>query len=165
MTDIEIKRKELETAKRIRAEGYSCHALVPYVSCYNAPCPSNGEEKGCLFRSPADWDAFITTREAELAALDKAQESLRGDGNAGPRDGLSHVQTAPHDGLTHEERVRALYGEAFRRTTPSPTLDDFALALIQGGYFNMTMGEDAAVSNLISRAGKIKDALDARRGS
>lgn len=157
MSDIEVKRKELEIAKRIRDNGYSCHSGIPCISCYNAPCPSYGEEKGCLFRTPKDWDAFISSREAELSALEET----------------------PHDGLTHEERVKELTGSTNAYSKPrlyigkdgkpeyimplGPTLDDFALALIQGGYFNMTMGEDAAISNLISRAEKIKEALDARR--
>jgi hypothetical protein len=131
MTDIEVKRKELETAKRIRDNEYDCIAPEAYVPCDKCPvrigCDCNPTGKGMMIAV----DAFIATREAELAALDKAQ------------------------------KPEPLYPRAKGAT--GPALDDFALALIQGGYFNMTMGEDAAIMNLISRAGKIKDAFDARR--
>jgi len=155
MTDIEVKRKELETAKRIKAAGYDCTKDIE-VMCLR--CPVEGRDS-CTKTPDADWDAFISTREAELAALEET----------------------PHDGLTHEERVKELTGSTNAYSKPrlyigkdgkpeyimpiGPTLDDFAIALIQGGYFNMTMGEDAAISNLVSRAEKIKAALDARRGA
>lgn len=167
MTDIEIKRKELETAKRIREMGSDGFvAVCDGIACDEDNCPfvvlcsdSKGSEV-----TPDYVRGFIATREAELAALDKAQESLRGDGNAGPSDGLSHVQTAPHDGLTHEERVRALYGEAFRRTNPSPSLDDFALALIQGGSYSMAFSSELAAEIIYERAATLKAESDRRRG-
>ena len=160
MTDIEVKRKELETAKRIRAGGYFCGFGPGTVKCIEDCCPGKNESATfCSHWQDLDWDAFISTREAELAALEET----------------------PQDGLTHEERAKELTGGTTAYSKPrlyigkdgkpeyimpiGPTLDDFALALIQGGYFNMTMGEDAAISNLVSRAEKIKAALDARRGA
>ena len=120
MTDIEVKRKELETAKRIRDNNGNCGALVPEPSCFRDFCPANNPSKGLC--KNFDWDAFIATREAELAELDK-KESTNAD--------------------------------------CAPTVDDFALALIQGGYFQIVLGEDAAIGNLIARATKIRDALKA----
>ena len=153
MADIEVKRKELETAKRIRDNGYTC-TNDDNVVCDVCKPMAGGECRVC---EKDFWDAFISTREAELAALEET----------------------PQDGLTHEERAKELTGSTNAYSKPrlyigkdgnpeyimpiGPTLDDFALALIQGGYFNMTMGEDAAISNLVSRAEKIKAAIDARR--
>lgn len=153
MSDIEVKRKELETAKRIRVVGYDCRN-DDEISCFECTLDEYGL---CRDQKNQEIDAFISTREVELAALEET----------------------PHDGLTHEERVKELTGSTNAYSKPrlyigkdgkpeyimpiGPTLDDFALALIQGGYFNMTMGEDAAISNLVSRAEKIKAAIDARR--
>ena len=138
MTDIEVKRKELETAKRIRAGGYFCGFGPGTVKCIEDCCPGKNESATeCSHWQELEWDAFISTREAELAALEETPDLTPKPGYSGCTIGVDPI---------------------------GPTLDDFALALIQGGYFNMTMGEDAAISNLVSRAEKIKAALDARRG-
>ena len=153
MKDIEVKRKELETAKRIRDNGYNCCTLDPYLYC--AECPvCNGER--CTKNDDFSWDAFISTREAELAEMEKTEVAHQAPvcekcGGAG----FYYIKGA----TTMEAVKRACECQAH-----SPTLDDFALALIQGGYFNMTMGEEAAIENLVSRAGKIKSELDRRRG-
>ena len=171
MTDIEVKRKELETAKRIRENGYTC-TNDDNVVCDVCKPMAGGECRVC---EKDFWDAFISTREAELAALEET-----------PRDGV--CQKCLGEGFYYTKGATTM--EAVKRTCEcqtgayskprlyigkdgkpeyimpiGPTLDDFALALIQGGYFNMTMGEDAAIANLVSRAEKIKAALDARRGA
>lgn len=153
MTDIEIKRKELETAKRIRAAGYSC--MIACESCIRDYCPGkNSGATECYHWRDRDWDAFSATREAELAEIEKTTtKACEKCGGAG----FYYTK-----GATTMEAVKRVC--ECQDQPSAPTLDDFALALIQGGYFNMTMGEDAAIMNLISRAGKIKDAFDARRG-
>lgn len=133
MTDIEIKRKELETAKRIRDNGYSCAGL-PGCKELECPCdPNPSRQNGCRtdwMESHEKWDSFIATREAELAALDKAQ------------------------------KPEPLYPRAKGAT--GPTLDDFALALIQGGYFDR--GETGDVQALFLEAAELKAESDRRRG-
>ena len=65
MKSIETMRKELETAKKIRENGYTCQGLSPYISCYGDKCPSLGIP--CLFSGkPAEWDAL----HRALTALD-----------------------------------------------------------------------------------------------
>ena len=176
MTDIEVKRKELETAKRIRAGGYFCGFGPGTVKCIEDCCPGKNESATeCSHWQELEWDAFISTREAELAALEET-----------PQDGV--CQKCLGEGFYYTKGATTM--EAVKRTCEcqtgayskprlyigkdgkpeyimpiGPTLDDFALALIQGGYFNMTMGEEAAIANLVSRAEKIKAALDARRGA
>ena len=111
MTDIEVKRKELETAKRIAGmPGRFCGVGESAVKCFADNCPVKHEiapmEAQCLNWDNDQWDAFIATREAELAELDKKDP------------------TAP-------ER---LYPRAKGAT--GPTVDDFALALIHSGFYN-----------------------------
>ena len=133
MTDIEIKRKELETAKRIREMGSDGFvAVCDGIACDEDNCPfvvlcsdSKGSEV-----TPDYVRAFIATREAELAALDKAQ------------------------------KPEPLYPRAKGAT--GPTLDDFALALIQGGYFDR--GETGDVQALFLEAAELKAESDRRRG-
>lgn len=185
MKDIEVMRRELETAKRIRDDNYDCIHLNPYVRCCDCPvwkrCGGEPESR----KSKRAITAFISTREAELVEIEKAQENPRGDGNAGPRDGLSHVQTAAEDiksgdcvAETPEGYVRipTATGHVFQSVSrvgvpdvipagdPSfvfadriPTLDDFALALIKGGF----MGSGAELYN---RATVYKAESDRRRG-
>ena len=176
MTDIEVKRKELETAKRIREMGSDgTTAICDGIACDEDNCPfvvicqsGIGSEL-----TPEVVCRFISTRESELAALEET-----------PRDGV--CQKCLGEGFYYTKGATTM--EAVKRTCEcqtgayskprlyigkdgkpeyimpiGPTLDDFALALIQGGYFNMTMGEEAAISNLVSRAEKIKAAIDARR--
>jgi len=183
MTYIEVKRKELETAKRIREMGSDGHcAICDGVSCDEDNCPfvvlctnSRGSEV-----TPDFVKGFISTREAEIAALEETPTDTastvcpvcQGEGTVSTMSdrfqGCRHniastgASVRTHDGTSYPV---APVGTGMPILTPSPTLDDFALALIQGGYFNMTMGEDAAISNLVSRAEKIKAALDARRGA
>jgi hypothetical protein len=130
MTDIEVKRKELETAKRIRDNEYDCIAPEAYVPCDKCPvrigCDCNPTGKGMMIAV----DAFIATREAELAALDKE---------------------APVAGVGIPCRCNI-----------TPTLDDFALALIQGGYFDR--GETGDVQTLFLEAAELKAESDRRRG-
>ena len=171
MSDIEVKRKELETAKRIRVVGYDCRN-DDEITCFECTLDEYGL---CRDQKNQELDAFISTREAELAALEET-----------PHDGV--CPKCLGEGFYYTKGATTM--EAVKRTCEcqtgayskprlyigkdgkpeyimpiGPTLDDFALALIQGGYFNMTMGEDAAISNLVSRAEKIKAALDARRGA
>ena len=156
MKDIEVMRKELETAKRIRAANYSCFGHEETIVCSTRNCPAFDEKSGCTCWYTAELDAFISTREAELAEMEKTEVAHQAPvcekcGGAG----FYYIKGA----TTMEAVKRACECQAH-----SPTLDDFALALIQGGYFNMTMGEEAAIENLVSRAGKIKSELDRRRG-
>lgn len=157
MTDIEVKRKELETAKRIRGNGYTCQGANPYISCFDDECPSRKRGDLCSFSGkPADWDAFISTREAELAEPENT-----------PQDGLSHVQTAPDDPL--EKMLAKWRGGAipagdpsFRFTDRIPTIDDFALALIQGGYY-CPNDEKNPEASLYHFAERLKAESDRRR--
>ena len=175
MSNIEVKRKELETAKRIRDNGYTCLLAIPGISCFSDCCPVKSVGEDCYHWNSVSWDAFISTREADLAALEET-----------PQDGV--CQKCLGAGFYYTKGATTM--EAVKRTCEcqtgayskprlyigkdgkpeyimpiGPTLDDLALVLIQGGYFNMTMGEEAAISNLVSRAEKIKAALDARRGA
>ena len=137
MDDIEVKRKELETAKKIRDNVYTCQGTESYISCFGDEGPSKTEKVECAFLGkPAAWDACISIRETELAKTEKT-----------PQDGLSHVQTAPHDWLTRNTIF----------TDRIPSLDDFALALIQGGYYFMGKPED-----LYIEAASIKAESDRR---
>ena len=199
MTDIEVKRKELETAKRIRAGGYFCGFGPGTVKCIEDCCPGKNESATeCSHWQELEWDAFISTREAEIAALEETptnsdcicsppSEAINTAWSVCPSSqgkGIVAVRSDQWQGNYHHFHATgpgtivdqnnwhgtqsypvAPVGADMNILTPSPTLDDFALALIQGGYFNMTMGEDAAISNLVSRAEKIKAALDARRGA
>lgn len=152
MTDIEIKRKELETAKRIRDDGKCL-----YIDCDECPfrCPLVAPT--CLdAKSTGIVNDLISAREAELAETEKGQEGIYGDGESGPQDGLLHVQTAPEAGKT----LRDAMPELFRATDRPPTLDDFALALIQG------MGQDAIIHHpetLYDLAAAYKAESDRRR--
>lgn len=128
MTDIEVKRKELGTAKIIRNNGYSCFGDELTLGCNVDQCPCNGNESGCLNWTTEQWDNFIATREAELAELnkkelgnhrkDKMPESARLD----QRQGCNH--SMPSTGTT---------GTVYT-WKPDQTVDDFALTLIQGGF-------------------------------
>ena len=83
-----------------------------------------------------DWDAFIATREADLAELDKKEP-------------------------TTPER---LYPRAKGAT--GPTVDDFALALIQGGYYvylAQTGQGEFREETLFSSAAMLKAESDRRR--
>lgn len=94
MSDIETMRKELETAKRIRDNGYDCIGLAPSIVCTPDCCPAKTER--CRPWKSDDWDVFISSREAELAALENT-----------PKDGLSHVQTAPEKTLRDADALKA----------------------------------------------------------
>ena len=126
MTELEVKRKELETAKKIRDAGYDC-ANDKSIDCKECtldlyPLCTEGKEV---------VDDFIATREAELAELDK-------------------------EGSTTPER---LYPRAKGAT--GPTVDDFALALIQGGYYPLRNEDTAAL--LYARAVELKAESERRR--
>lgn len=131
-------------------------------------------------KKTAVWKDANNKYQKRLAALDKAQESLRGDGNAGPSDGLSHVQTAPMvGGYVKIGEIHGAVGKAFGvydrpgigfipepKATPSPTIDDFVLALIQGGFALSQPGYDYGESfkALFSLAESLKAESDRRRG-
>ena len=110
--------------------------------------------------------SFITDREAELAEMEKTTQ-----------DGLSHVRTAPSvegyrmdtepgpfrhpDYASMPGTVIPANDPSFRFTDRIPTLDDFALALIQG------MGQDAIIHHpetLYDLAVAYKAESDRRRG-
>ena len=162
MADIEVKRKELETAKRIRAGGYFCGFGPGTVKCIEDCCPGKNESATeCSHWQELDWDAFISTREAELAALEET----------------------PQDGLTHEERAKELTGSTNAYSKPrlyigkdgkpeyimpiGPTLDDFALALIQGGFYQDLEADEEThampAECLFNAAASLKAESDRRR--
>lgn len=125
MKSIEVMRKELETAKKIKAAGGFCGNTFPEVKCIEDHCPGkNKAATVCFHWREHEWDAFISAREAELAEMEKAAE----------------------------DRI--------------PTLDDFALTLIQGGFSITEPGYDngESIKALFSRAAAIKAESDRRRG-
>ncbi len=158
MKDIEVKRKELETAKRIRDNGYKCQKEI---SCWADNCPACGTSGLCLQLDNVDWDSFISTREAELVEMEKGENTQDRFQTATHSDGLSHVQTAPHDDLTHEERIKKFTGGTVyevHQTAPVPTIDAFVFALIEGGYYRY--GE---INLLFNDAAALKAESDRRR--
>ena len=87
------KLRELETAKLIRGNNYSCTGIPAFCS------KCSREREGCCLspdESKAYWDDFIAAREAELA------------------------QTPEEPGVI---------------MSSGKTVDDFAIALIKGGYY------------------------------
>lgn len=145
MTDIEVKRKELETAKRIRDSEYDC-TEDDFVVC--SQCPFEGKDS-CTNTPATEWDAFISTREAELAALEETPKERH------PIEFVGHKVYAPGAISAGEP--------SFQFTQYSPTLDDFALALIQGGYYPSTMQSEDGAKWLYRRAEEVKAESDARR--
>ena len=167
MTDIEVKRKELETAKRIREAGGFCGNTKPEVLCIEDSCPC-AWKGGCRHWQTPDWDAFISTREAELAEMEKTPtkvcEKCGGAGfyytkGATTMEAVKRVcecQDHYHAGVTTAPKTLA---------DRIPTLDDFALALIQGGFGITEPGYDYGESfkALFSLAESLKAESDRRR--
>lgn len=168
MTDIKIKRKELETAKDMLQRG-TCGG----VDCDNCPfgCPFHDPWDSLKSEAKAKIESFIATREAELAVLDKdaniadgfvktgklatavgtvesydlkAAETVcptcQGKGTVSVRDdqeqGNYHQAYTGPGVLTHGGKSYpvAPVGTDMGIIDRPPTLDDFALALIQGGF-------------------------------
>ena len=81
MTDIEVKRKELETAKRIREKGCDGFiAICDGISCDGDNCPfvvlcSNGRGDEV---TAGYVRAFISIREAELSQPEQSEVSRAG---------------------------------------------------------------------------------------
>jgi len=173
MTDIEVKRKELETARRIKAAGYDCAKDIE-VMCLR--CPVDGRDS-CTKTPAAEWDAFISTREAELAALEET-----------PRDGVCPkclgVGFYYTKGATTMEAVKRtcecqtgayskprLYigkdGKPEYIMPIGPTLDDFAIALIQGGFYQDLEADEEThampAECLFNAAASLKAESDRRR--
>jgi len=173
MTDIDVKRKELETAKRIRDSEYDC-TEDDSVVC--SQCPFDGKNL-CTKTPPAEWDAFISTREAELAALEET-----------PQDGV--CQKCLGEGFYYTKGATTM--EAVKRTCEcqtgayskprlyigkdgkpeyimpiGPTLDDFALALIQGGFYQDLEADEEThampAECLFNAAASLKAESDRRR--
>ncbi len=68
MTDIKIRHKELETAKKIRDNDGCCLGVPGVYSCFDSYCPGkNSSGTECLHWRKPEWDSFIAAREAELA--------------------------------------------------------------------------------------------------
>ena len=180
MTDIEVKRKELETAKRIREMGSDGHcAICDGVSCDEDNCPfvvicqsGIGSEL-----TPEVVCRFISTRESELAALEET-----------PRDGV--CQKCLGEGFYYTKGATTM--EAVKRTCEcqtgayskprlyigkdgkpeyimpiGPTLDDFALALIQGGFYQDLEADEEThampAECLFNAAASLKAESDRRR--
>ena len=139
MKDIEVKRKELETAKWIRDNGYSCTD----IDCKESECPCDpnpNRQDGCRGwnQHPKKWDAFISTREAELAALEKTPRLYIGKNGK-----MEYIMPI------------------------GPTIDDFALALIQGGFYQDLEADEEThampAECLFNAAASLKAESDRRR--
>lgn len=125
MTDIEVKRKELETAKRIRENGYYCGGLsgCKEMECPADPTKDRQDHCGVIYGKwgVQEWDDFIATREAELAELDKKVPT-----------------NADCTCMTSSEAIAPIPERLYPRAkgATGPTVDDFALALIHSGFYN-----------------------------
>lgn len=177
MSDLEVKRKELETAKRIQDNGYTCLEAIPGIHCFLDCCPGKSIAGDCYHWNSVSWDAFISAREAELAALEET-----------PQDGV--CQKCLGEGFYYTKGATTM--EAVKRTCEcqtgayskprlyigkdgkpeyimpiGPTLDDFALALIQGGFYQDLEADEEThampAECLFNAAASLKAESDRRR--
>lgn len=168
MKDIEVMRKELETAKKIRGAGSFCG----HTRCIEDHCPGKNESATvCFHWREHEWDAFISTREAELAEMEKAAEDIKaGDPVAQTLSGyvkVGEIHGAVGKAFDVYEKpcIETVSAESINPDR-IPTLDDFALALIQGGFSISDPGYDngESIKALFSRAAALKAESDRRRG-